>query len=49
MSAPSKLQYLIDAIERYFELMYDWDVSRFDEVLRQVRSSMDYVTASCAC
>jgi hypothetical protein len=32
MSSPSVLQSLLDAVERYFDLMFDNDVSRFHRV-----------------
>jgi Putative lumazine-binding len=32
MSDRSAFQSLLDAVERYFDLMFDFDVSRFDDV-----------------
>ncbi len=32
MTDRSTLQCLIDAVERYFDLMFDYDVARFDQV-----------------
>lgn len=38
---------LLEAVDRYFTLMYDNDVSQFDRVLRRLRSSMEFATRNC--
>jgi hypothetical protein len=35
MPGHSSLHSLLDAVERYFDLMFDSDVSRFDQVFAQ--------------